>query len=87
VAAETPEQLLTDPPHADFWRAMPDGRLLLIRGYAEDATENVAAGSVFDVDASRLAGRRMFLTCSRNVPAFRGPECERDRHSKVFWIS
>jgi hypothetical protein len=49
VAAENPEQLLTDPPHADFWRAMPEGRLLLIRGYTEDATENVAAGSAFDV--------------------------------------
>jgi hypothetical protein len=47
--AKDPEDLITDPPHADFWRAMPEGRFLLIRGYQEDASVKVAAGTAFDL--------------------------------------
>lgn len=52
TAAENPEQLLTDPSHADFWRAMPDGRLLLIRGYQEDAHQEdkgIRPATAFDL--------------------------------------
>ena len=51
TATESPERLLTDPSHADFWRAMPDGRLLLIRGYQEDANQDkgISPGTAFDL--------------------------------------
>jgi hypothetical protein len=47
--ADNSETLISDPAHADFWRAMPDGRFLLIRGYIEDATDEVAPGKVLDL--------------------------------------
>jgi transcriptional regulator with XRE-family HTH domain len=37
-----------DPAHCDFWRAVPSGRLFLIRGYQEDSAETFPSGSVFD---------------------------------------
>lgn len=37
-----------DPAHCDYWRAMPSGRLFLIRGYQEDGQETFPSGSVFD---------------------------------------
>jgi transcriptional regulator with XRE-family HTH domain len=41
--------LREDASHADFWRAAPDGRMFLIRGYAEDDLERIPPGQVFDV--------------------------------------
>lgn len=37
------------PAHCDFWRAHPDGRLFLQRGYDEDETEKAPPGKVIDV--------------------------------------
>jgi len=38
-----------DPSHADFWRAHPEGRMFLLRGYAEDALDETDPGSVFSL--------------------------------------
>lgn len=37
-----------DAAHCDFWRASPNGRFMLIRGYQEDAQETFEASTVFD---------------------------------------
>ena len=37
-----------DAAHCDFWRAAPSGRMLLIRGYQEDAQETFPPGTIFD---------------------------------------
>ena len=47
-APEEDRQLRT-PAHCDFWRAHPDGRLFLQRGYDEDESERVQAGKCIDV--------------------------------------
>lgn len=58
----------SDRAHCDFWRAVPSGRLFLIRGYQEDGQETFPPASVFDttlpvwrmgetlLHAERLAG-------------------------------
>lgn len=62
-----------EPAHADFWRASPEGRLFLLRGFQEDEPDNlkgrVAPGETLDrrllmwrvgeclLHATRLAGR------------------------------
>ncbi len=38
-----------DPSHADFWHAHPEGRMFLLRGYAEDALDEIEPGSVFSL--------------------------------------
>lgn len=38
-----------DSAHSDYWRAHPEGRLFLLRGYDEDATRRWAAGTALDV--------------------------------------
>jgi hypothetical protein len=43
------EVLHDDPSHADFWRAHPEGRMFLLRGYAEDALGETEPGSVFSL--------------------------------------
>jgi transcriptional regulator with XRE-family HTH domain len=42
------ERGFSDPAHCDFWRASPDGKLFLIRGYQEDSNETFPAGSILD---------------------------------------
>lgn len=42
------ERTFRDAAHADFWRAIPSGRLFLMRGYQEDGQETFAPGTVFD---------------------------------------
>ncbi len=37
-----------DAAHCDFWRAAPEGRVVLIRGYQEDGQETFPAGTIFD---------------------------------------
>lgn len=39
---------LSDPAHCDFWRASPDGRFMVIRGYQEDGQETFRPSSIFD---------------------------------------
>lgn len=37
-----------DAAHCDFWRAAPEGRMFLMRGYQEDGQETFAPGKIFD---------------------------------------
>ncbi len=37
-----------DAAHCDFWRAAPNGRLFLIRGYQEDSQETFSPGTIMD---------------------------------------
>jgi len=39
---------LADTAHCDFWRADPNGRLFLIRGYQEDSQDTFAPHTIFD---------------------------------------
>ncbi|MBM3569456.1 MAG: helix-turn-helix transcriptional regulator [Alphaproteobacteria bacterium] len=49
-----------DAAHCDFWRAAPEGRFFLLRGYREDAEETFPAGAVFDcVRPIRLLGEAL----------------------------
>jgi hypothetical protein len=52
-----------EPAHADFWRASPEGRLFLLRGFQEDEPDNlkgrVAPGETLD----------------RRLPMWRAGEC------------
>lgn len=44
-----PERVFgNDPAHCDFWRAAPNGRLFLIRGYQEDGQETFPPGTLMD---------------------------------------
>jgi hypothetical protein len=43
IGAPIAELAYDDSAHVDFWRASPDGRMFLLRGYAEDA-DNIARG-------------------------------------------
>lgn len=50
LALDTQPQVALTPDHCDFWRASPEGKLFLMRGYNEDAHENmVAPGKGFDI--------------------------------------
>jgi hypothetical protein len=40
---------LHDPAHCDFWRADPVGRLVLFRGYSEDAWQGLEPGRAIEV--------------------------------------
>jgi hypothetical protein len=40
---------LDDAAHSDFWRAHPDGRLVLFRGYSEDAWQGIEPGTAIEV--------------------------------------
>jgi transcriptional regulator with XRE-family HTH domain len=37
-----------DAAHCDFWRAAPEGRMLIMRGYQEDAQDTIQPGTIFD---------------------------------------
>jgi transcriptional regulator with XRE-family HTH domain len=66
---ELPFKHLENAAHSDFWRADPEGRMFLLRGYQEDGSESFQPGSVLDLTlpvwragecllhAQRLAGR------------------------------
>jgi transcriptional regulator with XRE-family HTH domain len=45
-----------DPGHVDFWRASPEGRMFLLRGYVEDAggwpDHRIEPGTIFDIRVS-----------------------------------
>jgi transcriptional regulator with XRE-family HTH domain len=45
---ESTGRAFDDPAHCDFWRALPTGRLFLIRGYQEDGEETFPPGSILD---------------------------------------
>ena len=36
------------PAHRDFWRAAPDGRLFMLRGYEADGQDNITPGDALD---------------------------------------
>lgn len=37
IGAPTSDRMFNDSAHADFWRASPEGRLFMLRGYIEDS--------------------------------------------------
>jgi hypothetical protein len=49
LGAPEAERRLRTPAHCDFWRAHPDGRLFLQRGYDEDESERVQPGTCIDI--------------------------------------
>ncbi|RED25777.1 helix-turn-helix protein [Rhodopseudomonas thermotolerans] len=42
------QRSFADPAHCDFWRASPNGRAFIIRGYQEDGQETFPSRTVFD---------------------------------------
>lgn len=42
------ERMFDDPAHCDFWRAAPEGRMFLMRGYQEDSAETFSPRTIFD---------------------------------------
>ncbi|MBC7102520.1 MAG: helix-turn-helix domain-containing protein [Parvibaculum sp.] len=42
------ERMFDDPAHCDFWRAAPEGRMFLMRGYQEDSVETFPPRTIFD---------------------------------------
>jgi transcriptional regulator with XRE-family HTH domain len=42
-------RVFADAAHSDFWRASPDGRLYLQRGYQEDSADALEPGTIFDL--------------------------------------
>lgn len=42
-------RLLRTPAYCDFWRAHPDGRMFLQRGYIEDESKHVQPGTCIDI--------------------------------------
>jgi transcriptional regulator with XRE-family HTH domain len=46
----TPNTGPHDPGHVDFWRASPEGRMFLLRGYIEDGPDqNIEPGTIIDI--------------------------------------
>jgi transcriptional regulator with XRE-family HTH domain len=56
---------LYDAAHCDFWRAAPSGRLVLIRGYQEDAQETIPPGTMFDTTLPIWRLTEAFLHAAR----------------------
>lgn len=48
LAAAGVDRVFSDAGHLDFWRAMPQGRQFLLRGYEEDRQETFPPGTIFD---------------------------------------
>lgn len=42
------DRAFNDSAHSDFWRAAPSGRMVLMRGYEEDAAGTFPAGAILD---------------------------------------
>lgn len=42
------DRAFSDAAHCDFWRAAPEGRMCLMRGYQEDGQETFAPSAIFD---------------------------------------
>ncbi len=63
-----------DPAHSDFWRVSLDGKLYMIRGYAEDALENHRPGEVFDVTLPVWRVGEALLFANRLGGVFEGVE-------------
>jgi hypothetical protein len=63
IGAPVSDRMFTDSAHADFWRASPEGRLFMLRGYIEDSPSILQfrqqgdPGTLFDITSpiSRVA--------------------------------
>lgn len=78
-----------DPAHADFWRASPEGKMFLVRGYQEDSTENerYKVGTIFDVTLPVWRVGEVLLHASRLAEAFKGSGAGQiDVHLRTRWI-
>jgi hypothetical protein len=49
VGRPSEERVFPDAPHADYWRASPQGSCLLLRGYQEDGEESQEPGTFLDL--------------------------------------
>jgi len=54
-----------DAAHCDFWRGAPSGRMVLIRGYQEDAQETFPPGTIFDTTLPIWRISEAFLHAAR----------------------
>ena len=54
-----------DAAHCDFWRGAPSGRMVLIRGYQEDAQETFPPGTIFDTTLPIWRISEAFLHATR----------------------
>jgi hypothetical protein len=63
----TPLMGKRDPGHVDFWRASPEGRMFLLRGYSEDngGWDKIESGTIIDI----------------STPVWRVAECLQHAHS------
>lgn len=59
------ERVFDDAAHCDFWRAAPEGRLVLIRGYQEDTQETFPPGTIFDTTLPIWRMGEAFLHAAR----------------------
>lgn len=70
--------LFPDAAHADFWRAAPDGKMFLIRGFQEDSGEpqNVTPGARLDVTLPIYRIAECLMHAARLAEALAGDEAE-----------
>jgi transcriptional regulator with XRE-family HTH domain len=54
-----------DAAHCDFWCGAPSGRMMLIRGYQEDAQETFPPGTIFDTTLPIWRMAEAFLHAAR----------------------
>jgi transcriptional regulator with XRE-family HTH domain len=59
------ERVFYNAAHCDFWRAAPEGRAVLIRGYQEDAQETIPEGTIFDTTLPIWRTGEAFLHAAR----------------------
>ncbi|MCC6444128.1 MAG: pentapeptide repeat-containing protein [Armatimonadetes bacterium] len=76
-------ELGTEPYDSDFWRASPDGRMFLLRGYQEDSDPGRAApGTLFDAHFPIWRVSECLLHADRLTKALCG-----DRASILFQVT
>ncbi len=59
------DRMFEDAAHCDFWRAAPEGRMVLIRGYQEDGQETIPPGTIFDTTLPIWRTGEAFLHAAR----------------------
>jgi transcriptional regulator with XRE-family HTH domain len=59
------DRMFDDAAHCDFWRAAPEGRAVLVRGYQEDSQETFPEGTIFDTTLPIWRTGEAFLHAAR----------------------
>jgi hypothetical protein len=84
-----------DSAHADFWRASPEGRMFLLRGYIEDSVQTLAGlpsldgrkiepGKTFDLENTTWSIGECFLHAV-NVASLLAPGRDVRLHLQARW--